>query len=83
MASSFMTPIESRNASDLHRVRMFGPDKLNKDVASEKWDRIKVVCTQPFNKNLQYGLSFVTVSSAAEVKERFVLPFRGMYEAPL
>ncbi|XP_069974361.1 DNA repair protein XRCC1-like isoform X2 [Penaeus vannamei] len=66
VASSFMTPIESRNASDLHRVRMFGPDKLNKDVASEKWDRIKVVCTQPFNKNLQYGLSFVTVSSAAE-----------------
>ncbi|XP_047488476.1 DNA repair protein XRCC1-like isoform X2 [Penaeus chinensis] len=66
VASSFMTPIESRNASDLHRVRMFGPDKLNKDVASEKWDRIKVVCTQPFNKNLQYGLSFVTVSSAGE-----------------
>ncbi|XP_042882573.1 DNA repair protein XRCC1-like isoform X2 [Penaeus japonicus] len=66
VASSFMTPIESRNASDLHRVRMFGPDKLNKDVASQKWDRIKVVCTQPFNKNLQYGLSFVTLSSAAD-----------------
>lgn len=29
---------------------MFGPEKLNKSVASQKWDRIKIVCTQPFNK---------------------------------
>lgn len=61
MASSFMTPIESRNSSDLNRVRMFGPDKLNKVVAEQKWDRVKVICTQPFNKKLQYGLSFITV----------------------
>ena len=29
---------------------MFGPDKLNNAVASEKWDRVKIVCTQPFSK---------------------------------
>lgn len=61
VASSFMTPIESRNSTDLNRVRMFGPDKLNKTVAEQKWDRVKVICTQPFNKKLQYGLSFITI----------------------
>ena len=27
-----------------------GPDKLSKAVAEQKWDRVKVVCTQPYNK---------------------------------
>ena len=27
-----------------------GADKLSKPVATQKWDRIKLVCTQPFNK---------------------------------
>ncbi|CAL4069481.1 unnamed protein product, partial [Meganyctiphanes norvegica] len=66
VASSFMTPIESRNNENLNRVRMFGSDKLNKNIAEQKWDRVKVVCTQPFNRNVQYGLSFITVSSADE-----------------
>ncbi|XP_076066618.1 DNA repair protein XRCC1-like [Oratosquilla oratoria] len=61
VASSFMSPQEARNASNLSRVRMFGSEKLNKNVTSQKWDRIKVVCTQPFNKNIQFGLSFITV----------------------
>lgn len=50
MASSFMSPVESRNETNRNSVRMFGPEKLNKSVASQKWDRIKIVCTQPFNK---------------------------------
>ncbi|KAK7078859.1 X-ray repair complementing defective repair in Chinese hamster cells 1 [Halocaridina rubra] len=66
VASSFMTPAESRNGSNLSRVRMFGPDKLNKTVADQKWDRLKVICTQPFNKNMQYGLSFVNVTASSE-----------------
>ncbi|KAG7154615.1 DNA repair protein XRCC1-like isoform X2 [Homarus americanus] len=66
VASSFMTPIESRNCSDMHRVRMFGPDKLNKNVATQKWDRLKIICTQPFNKNMQYGLSFITVRAPGD-----------------
>ena len=31
-------------------VNSTGPETLNKAVSSEKWDRIKVVCTQPYNK---------------------------------
>ena len=50
VASSFMTPVESRNETNRNSVRMFGPEKLNKSVAAQKWDRVKIVCTQPFNK---------------------------------
>ena len=54
-----MSPVESKNSSNLNRVRMFGPEKLSKAVSDQKWDRVKVVCTQPFNKAKAYGLSFV------------------------
>ena len=62
-ASSFLTPIESRNENNLGRVRMFSAEKLNNEIAKEKWDVLKMLCTQPFNKNLKYGLSFITVHS--------------------
>jgi len=52
VASSFMNPTESRAPQNLNlnRVRIFGSDQLSKAVAGQKWDRAKVVCTQPFNK---------------------------------
>ncbi|KAE8743113.1 hypothetical protein FOCC_FOCC011277 [Frankliniella occidentalis] len=60
--SSFMTPMDARNeGSNRNRVRMFTTDNLSDSVRTEKWDRIKVVCTQPFNKHLQYGLSFIVL----------------------
>lgn len=65
-SASFMSPIESRNETNLQRVRMFRLQDLNKVTLTEKWDRIRVVCTQPFNKQLKYGLSFVTVHSEEE-----------------
>ncbi|XP_064470997.1 DNA repair protein XRCC1-like [Ornithodoros turicata] len=68
VASSFMSPMESRQGSNLNRVRMFGPEKLSQPVAKEKWDRAKIVCTQPFNKSLQYGLTFITFHSPEEPK---------------
>lgn len=63
VASSFMSPAESKSFTNINRVRMFGADKLSKPVAAQKWDRIKLVCTQPFNKNEQYGLSFINLHS--------------------
>ncbi|XP_045109722.1 DNA repair protein XRCC1-like isoform X1 [Portunus trituberculatus] len=69
VSSAFMSPTESRNGTDLNRVRMFGPDKLNKNTAKQKWDRLKVVCTQPFNTKMQYGLSFITARSPDSEKQ--------------
>ncbi|XP_066463189.1 DNA repair protein XRCC1 isoform X2 [Eleutherodactylus coqui] len=61
--SSFMSPSESKNGSNLNRTRMFGGDKLVKAAAEKKWDRVKIVCTQPYTKNLAYGLSFIRFHS--------------------
>lgn len=56
---SFMTPVESRQSQNVNKVRMFSKNDLSKPECDEKWDRIKIVCTQPFNKHVQYGLNFI------------------------
>ncbi|XP_045479607.1 DNA repair protein XRCC1 [Harmonia axyridis] len=62
--SSFMSASESRQSTNINRVRMFKKDDFSKPVCDEKWDRIKVVCTQPFNKHVKYGLSFIKFHSS-------------------
>ena len=42
--------IYNRNGDKIAGTFITGPDKLNKPVAAERWDRAKVVCTQPYNK---------------------------------
>ncbi|XP_042295448.1 DNA repair protein XRCC1 isoform X1 [Sceloporus undulatus] len=69
VTSSFMSPTESKNGTNLNRVRMFGPDKLVKATAERKWDRVKIVCTQPYTKSLAYGLSFVRFHSPPDNSE--------------
>ena len=32
---------------------------MNKSALTEKWDRIKLTCTQPFKRDVQFGLSFI------------------------
>uniref|UniRef100_A0A131YYP7 DNA-repair protein XRCC1 n=1 Tax=Rhipicephalus appendiculatus TaxID=34631 RepID=A0A131YYP7_RHIAP len=66
VASSFMTPMDARQGTNLNRVRMFGAEKLSQSFVKEKWDRIKIVCTQPFNKSIQYGLAFIKLHSPEE-----------------
>ncbi|CAN7983918.1 unnamed protein product [Ixodes hexagonus] len=70
VASSFMSPMDARQGTNLNRVRMFSADKLSQTFAKEKWDRIKVVCTQPFNKTIQYGLAFITLHSPEEMESK-------------
>ncbi|XP_050416931.1 DNA repair protein XRCC1 [Patella vulgata] len=78
MASTFMTPIESRNGNNRNAVRMFGVDKLSKAVAGQKWDRVKIVCTQPFNKNTPYGLSFIRFHSPSDGTEETQKPIKKL-----
>ncbi|XP_072281993.1 DNA repair protein XRCC1 [Pyxicephalus adspersus] len=67
--SSFMSPSESKGGTNLNRTRIFGPDKLVKATAEKKWDRVKIVCTQPYTKNLAYGLSFIRFHSPPDKDE--------------
>uniref|UniRef100_A0A668A1P9 DNA repair protein XRCC1 n=1 Tax=Myripristis murdjan TaxID=586833 RepID=A0A668A1P9_9TELE len=63
VTSSFMSPTESRNGTNTNRVRFFGPNQLQKSTSQEKWDRVKIVCSQPYTKNIAYGVAFVKFHS--------------------
>lgn len=67
LATSFMTIIEAKNGNNPNRVRCFTNNILVESVAKQKWDLIKVICTQPFNNKIQYGLSFITLHTPEEV----------------
>ncbi|XP_017279167.1 DNA repair protein XRCC1 isoform X2 [Kryptolebias marmoratus] len=69
VTSSFMSPTESRNGTNMNRVRFFGPNQLQKSTAQEKWDRVKLVCTQPYSKSIAYGLAFVKFHSPPDKNE--------------
>lgn len=61
-----MSPIESRNSDPVNRVRCFSKSALVEEIVESKckWDLVKVNCTQPFNKHVQYGLSFIKLHSS-------------------
>ncbi|XP_048521816.1 DNA repair protein XRCC1 [Dendroctonus ponderosae] len=61
--SSFMSPLDARQTQNVNKVRMFKNQDLCEPERSEKWDRVKIVCTQPFNRHVQYGLSFINLYS--------------------
>uniref|UniRef100_A0A4W2GCA1 X-ray repair cross complementing 1 n=1 Tax=Bos indicus x Bos taurus TaxID=30522 RepID=A0A4W2GCA1_BOBOX len=69
VTSSFMSPAESRSGSNSNRVRIFGPDKLVRAAAEKRWDRVKIVCSQPYSKDAPYGLSFVRFHSPPDKDE--------------
>ncbi|CAH8516987.1 unnamed protein product [Heterobilharzia americana] len=49
-SSSFMSPVDAKNETNLNRVRVFSGDQFTKSVASQKWDIVKFVCSQPLTK---------------------------------
>uniref|UniRef100_A0A0K8U2M4 DNA repair protein XRCC1 n=1 Tax=Bactrocera latifrons TaxID=174628 RepID=A0A0K8U2M4_BACLA len=67
---SFMTLIESKNSTNVNRVRCFGRDALVPTATSEKWQFIKVICSQPFNKHVQYGISFIKLRVDSEPNKK-------------
>ncbi|TRY53688.1 hypothetical protein DNTS_024429 [Danionella cerebrum] len=69
VTSSFMSPTESRNGTNTNRVRFFGPNALVKASSQEKWDRVKIVCSQPYSKSIAYGISFIKLHSPPDASE--------------
>ncbi|VDK40949.1 unnamed protein product [Taenia asiatica] len=58
-ASSFVSPADAKKGVSLNRVRIFSSSELTPSVSSQKWDIVRVNCTQPFNTEVQYGLAFI------------------------
>ncbi|XP_016327774.1 DNA repair protein XRCC1-like [Sinocyclocheilus anshuiensis] len=69
VTSSFMSPTESRNGTNTSRVRFFGPSQLVKATAQEKWDRVKIVCSQPYSKCTVFGVSFIKLQSPPDADD--------------
>lgn len=69
VTSSFMSPTESRNGTNTNRVRFFGSNQLVKATQQEKWDRVKIVCTQPYSKTIAYGITFIKFHSPPDGSE--------------
>ena len=69
-----MSVNEARVGDQSGRVRMFGQDKLSSDVSKEKWDVVRVIATQPFNKHTKYGVSFVSLTGPNKVIEPDIKP---------
>ncbi|XP_050539846.1 DNA repair protein XRCC1 [Daktulosphaira vitifoliae] len=60
--SSLMSLHDCKNNLNVNKVRFFGANQLT-SLCKESWDRIKIVCSQPYIKLVNYGLSFVTFHS--------------------
>lgn len=62
-----MTPAEWRSGKNATTVRMFKQCDFNADAVEEKWDKVRIVCTQPFRKDVQFGLSLFRLHANSEV----------------
>ncbi|KFO36273.1 DNA repair protein XRCC1 [Fukomys damarensis] len=67
--SPFMSPSESRTGSNVNHVRIFEADKLVQTAPEKPWDRIRMVCSQPYSKDSPYGLSFIRLHRPPEKEE--------------
>lgn len=61
-----MSVKDAKNDQNKNVVRFFKHDEFNKPAADKSWDRLKIICKQPFNKHVQYGLAFVKVHARSE-----------------
>lgn len=60
-----MTLHECKNGLNVNKVRFFDTSQLS-SACKELWDRVKIVCTQPYIKQAKFGLSFITFHSKTE-----------------
>nr|CDS17447.1 DNA repair protein XRCC1 [Echinococcus granulosus] len=58
-SSSLMSPADAKKGVSLNRVRIFSSSELTPSISCQKWDILRVNCTQPFNTEFQYGLAFI------------------------
>ncbi|XP_067395156.1 protein XNDC1N isoform X1 [Emydura macquarii macquarii] len=59
--TTLMTPADSKLGRNRSGVRMFKEGDFLVMALGEKWDRLRIACSQPFDKQAQFGLSFVRV----------------------
>ncbi|KAK3729585.1 hypothetical protein RRG08_049762, partial [Elysia crispata] len=61
---SLMTPVDCRLGRGSCVTKMFSKVDFSSNIAAQKWDRLQVICRQPFRKDVQLGISFVRLKSS-------------------
>ncbi|KAK6632973.1 hypothetical protein RUM43_012716 [Polyplax serrata] len=74
--TSLMSPKDSMTGVNQNCTRLFNKSDFSQEAIGKAWDRIKVVCSQPFNKFVPFGLCFIRVQGEREKWEP--LPKLGM-----
>lgn len=76
MATKFMAEKDARNSEKTNQVKCFMTSEMEEKVLRREWDLVKVICTQIFNKHVEYGINFVTLHGklvdGEKVKEKVV-----------
>ncbi|XP_057294983.1 uncharacterized protein LOC130623513 [Hydractinia symbiolongicarpus] len=60
---NFMSVQESKQGINKMKVMMFKKINMMADVKERTWDRVKIVCRQPYAIGKQFGLSFLCIKS--------------------
>nr|XP_056714786.1 protein XNDC1N [Euleptes europaea] len=72
--TTLMTPADAKLDNNRSGVRMFKEGDFLAGVLGEKWDRVRLTCSQPFNKHAQFGLSFVRIRTPSDDDSKTDLP---------
>ncbi|ODM91803.1 DNA repair protein XRCC1, partial [Orchesella cincta] len=68
-STAFMSPLDSREGKNSGGVKSFSLNYLCKPIAAQKWDLVKILVSQPFNRHVQYGLTFIKFTAAPDPNE--------------
>ncbi|XP_059141135.1 uncharacterized protein LOC131928971 [Physella acuta] len=58
---NLMSPADCLLSRATNCIKMFSKSDFSPEIAAEQWDRLQIICRQPFRKEVQYGVSFVRV----------------------
>ncbi|NXG83808.1 TRPC2 protein, partial [Stercorarius parasiticus] len=65
---TLMTPADSKLGQNRCGVRMFKEADFLALAVGQKWDRLRLTCSQPFNKQGQFGLSFIRLRTPQDAE---------------
>ncbi|NXY32025.1 XRCC1 protein, partial [Pomatorhinus ruficollis] len=63
---TLMTPADSKLDQNRCGVRMFKEADFSELTVGQKWDRVRLTCSQPFNPYSRFGLSFIRLRTPQE-----------------
>uniref|UniRef100_A0A8C4VJQ9 DNA-repair protein Xrcc1 N-terminal domain-containing protein n=1 Tax=Gopherus evgoodei TaxID=1825980 RepID=A0A8C4VJQ9_9SAUR len=73
-STTLMTPADSKLDRNRSGVRMFKEGDFLAAALGEKWDRVRITCSQPFNKQAQFGLFFIHIRTPLDPDHSHAAP---------